>query len=188
MRTTEEHEHGEQMADKCGGPHTKKKRFAIAVAASLVLLLLAVIIWRRQASDVNSVLALAGLACLPDSAENVMIDREGGILDVRVTFVKFTASADDILTFIQGSGIHTPGSRPGEGSGFLITRGITGRLRSLLARVLRARPQSINHPSWWIKDRLSPGLLQYRRSPNRYDQVITVDHGTNTVYIRLWRS
>ena len=168
-----------------GGPATRKKRVVLAVCAVLVILLL-VSLWRWHARNVNSVLAGAGFACLPESAKDVMMDRQGGIMDVRVTFIKFTTSQDDVLSFLQDSGIHTPGSPLGEGSGVILGGGSIGRLKSMLRRVLRSGQRVIPYPSWWIRDWRNPGLLRYRRVPDRDSQTAIVDCITCTVYIQLW--
>ncbi|MHC4169366.1 MAG: hypothetical protein ACYSWQ_20655 [Planctomycetota bacterium] len=187
METAEEHECTEQVDPTHGGLSTRKKWLVLTVGALLVILAL-VAAWRWHTGNVNSVLARAGLARLPESAENVMMDRQGGILDaVRVTFIRFTASQDDVLSFLQGSGIHTPGSpfRGDSGYGYIVTRSFADRLRSFLTRMLHIRQQTVKYPSWWRLEFSNPGLLRYRRVPDRPDQAIIVDCVTNAVYIRL---
>ena len=171
------------------GLRSKKKRFAIALVALAALLLLLIIIWMRRDPDVNAVLSRAGFAKLPDSAKDVMINRQGDFLyDGRVSFIRFTASQDDVVAFLRDSGIYELGSPYGRDSGrpVIMTKSFAGRLRSMLRRLLRSGPQTITHPSWWIKGSRNPGLLQYRRVPDDPDQTVIFDCVTNTVYIRLY--
>ena len=173
------------------GLRSKKKRFAIALVVLAALLLLLIIIWMRRDPDVNTVLCRAGFAKLPESARDVMMSREGDFLDdVRDTFIKFTASQDDIIDFLQDSGIYTQGSifRGDSGRAFIVRKSFAGRLRSVLRRVLSVRQSSrtIGYPSWWKLNSSNPGLLQYRRVPDDPDQTVIVDCLTKTVYQRLY--
>lgn len=187
MDTTKEHENDGQAIAGHGRSVAKKRRVFVAVVATAVLLLSLIIIWTRRDSNVNSILSRAGFARLPESAKDVMMDRKGDVLDdLRVTFIRFAASQDEIIAFLQDSGISDPGSPPGEGSGIVPTGGSAGDLRPMLRRVLRPGPQLIACPSWWIEDWQSPGLLQYRREADRHDQTIITDSVTNTVYIQLY--
>lgn len=168
-----------------------KKRFVIAVVTAALFLLLLAVIWTHRDSDINVVLSRAGLAKLPQSADDVMMSREGDLLDdVCMTFIKFTASQDDIIDFLQDSSIYTQGSifRGDPGRAFIVKKSFAGSLRSVLRRVLsvRQRSRTIRYPSWWKLVSANPGLLQYRREPDDPDQTVIVDCFTNTVYIRLY--
>ena len=171
------------------GLRSKKKRFAIALVVLTALLLLLIIIRIKRDPDVNAVLSRAGFAKLPDSTKDVMIDRQGDFLyDRRVSFIRFTAPQDDVVAFLRDSGINDMGSpyRGDSGGPFIITKSFAGHLRSMLRRLLRSDPQTITHPSWWIKGSRNSGLLQYRRVPERKNETIVIDCVTNTVYIRLY--
>lgn len=167
----------------------RKKRLAIAIVIAVLLLLLVSIVCLRRGPNVNSVLSRTGLACLPDSVNDVKMSRRVGLLhDVRITYIRFTASRDDIITFLQDSRIYELGNQYiGDfGRGFIIPNSFTNRFRSMLRRVLRIRSKETKHPSWWIKSQQRPGMLQYRREPERMNETIVVDCATNTVYIRLY--
>lgn len=190
MRTREEKLKGGDTSDIHRRRCTKKKCFVIALIASAALMSLLIVVSICRSSDVNTVLAGAGFASLPDLAEDVMMDRQGDFLDdVRVTSIKFTASQDDIIAFLQNSGINTQGSSIDPLSMFVMEIGTSNRLsrlRSMLRGKLRSNSQVITPPYWWINDWQSPELLRHRRKSNPGNQIIIVDHETNIVYIQLW--
>ena len=173
------------------GLRSKNKRFVIVFVALIAIFLLLMIIWIRRDPDVNAVLSRAGFAKLPESAKDVMMSRQGDFLDdVRDTFIKFTASQDDVVDFLQDSGINDMGSPYGgdPGRAFIVKKSFARSLRSALRRVLNVRQSSrtTGYPSWWKLKSSNPGLLQYRRVPDDPDQTVIVDCITNTVYIRLY--
>ena len=140
-----------------------KKRFIIAVVVSLVLFLLAVMVWMRQASDVNSVLSRVGFVRLPESARDVMVDSQGSMFDMRVTLVRFEAAHDDMRRFVERSSIADREQRG----------------------VMDIRLNAVVYPSWWPQRGEPFGQKTYYTTSNRSGGLATVDYETNTICIQL---
>ncbi len=114
---------------RCAEPCEKRKYFNLVVVGALVVLVVCVVcLWPSQ--DVSTLLASAGLARLPESAEDVIVERQGGSLEWQFIFVRFTATTDDIARFVDESAVTS----------------VDAPTSLLLAKF---RVKGITDPQWW---------------------------------------
>jgi len=92
---------------------TRKKYFLLLTLAAAIVLLLLWNSYRQPSARINRVLSGLGLARLPDSAENLIIEKKkGDFLGTQVIFIGFNASETDIFNFLNSSLI-SPVDEPG---------------------------------------------------------------------------
>ncbi|MHC4169365.1 MAG: hypothetical protein ACYSWQ_20650 [Planctomycetota bacterium] len=163
MEATERDGYGEQTPDRHGGTYTTTKRFALALVAFAVLLLLLLLVWTRRDSDVNSVLSRAGFANLPESARDVRVDSQGSVFGRRVTLVSFGADPADMRHFVETSPTGSP------------------ELRG----VWDIRFNAVDYPSWWLRGGEPFRQRTYFVRSGRFSGVATVDSDTHTIWIQL---
>jgi len=88
----------------------KKYLPLVALAVALVLLLFWAV-YTRPTARANRALIGAGLAKLPDSTENLMIETKGNLFSTRIIFIMFNAMVDDVAHFVN-SGLGTAAYEP----------------------------------------------------------------------------
>ena len=160
---------------RCAEPCAKRKYFDLRVVGALVVLAACVVcLWPSQ--DVSTLLASAGLARLPESAEDVVVERQGGSLGWQFIFVRFTATTDDIGRFVDESAVTS----------------VDAPTALLLAKF---RVKGITDPQWWpqrawanhqVYGVTSEGPLSgITVNSKRFYGALLVDGGMNAIYLRF---
>jgi hypothetical protein len=97
---------------------TRKKYFLLLTLSAAIVFLLLWNSYRQPHARINRVLLGFGLARLPHSAENLIIEKKkGDFLGTQVIFIGFNASETDIFNFLNSSLI-SPADEPESLSSF----------------------------------------------------------------------
>jgi hypothetical protein len=144
------------------------------VTAVVVLATCVACLW--PSGNIDRLLSSAGLSGLPASAEDVVVERQGGAFEWQFVYVRFRAARDDISRFVDESAVT--------------------RVDQHTAPVLAAfRIKGVTDPPWWpqrawinheVYGVTSRGpLAGVSVNSKRYYGGLVVDRETNTVYVRF---
>ena len=87
---------------------SRRTRWLFLGAFVALLLLVAYgALFMRPVARVNRLLGTVGLACVPDSARNVLVHRRKRLLATSATYIRFEASADGVAQFVENSSMAT---------------------------------------------------------------------------------
>lgn len=139
------------------------RRSLLVGAAALALVLLAWAAHMRPAARAGRVLEAAGLGELPASAADLFVQRQGRSLAGGVTFVRFSASGEDIARLVERSGVTDPNEAAALGA-------------------IRFGSRSPFVEAW---DSTVQGCM-YHWEEHGASVWLAVDDGTETVYIALY--
>ncbi len=91
---------------------SKNYLLLLIIAAAVLVFVLSWNFYRSPPARINSILKGINLTGLPDSAENLTIEKKkGGFFNSQVIFIGFNASEIDIINFLNSS--LGPGDEPG---------------------------------------------------------------------------
>jgi hypothetical protein len=146
-------------------PPVRRRHLILGAVATVLVVLTICLLYMRPTSDsdLDSVLARAGLPGLPESVANLTL-----VVDDRKTvntYVRFSAKPEEIDDFINGTTSKKARDRP-------ITLSSVNWVRR-------------GCPSWWIPKECKQGrvyYLEYRDGGG----VIAVDDASDTVYLNVW--
>jgi hypothetical protein len=98
--------------------HMPRRKYLLpGILAAVLVLLMFWNVYKRPPAKANRVLIDAGLGRFPDSAENLIIERKGGLLSTQAIFIGFHAAETDVVRFVNG-GLSSTADEPGSLGGF----------------------------------------------------------------------
>jgi len=146
----------------------RKKYLLLFLILTIAVMVFLVLLWNFYlwpSSQINRILGGFDLARLPNSAENLIIEKEKrGLFSTHITFIGFTASETDIINFLNIS-LNDPIDEPGVLASFHLGPKLT---------------------SWMKWDNASDGRV-YHFDRNNTSIWLVVDDGSNAIYLYMFR-
>ena len=90
-----------------GRPSRRAKWVLLGALAAGLTLLACAALFLRPGVSVNRLFSTCGLAGLPPSTRDLLIERQGRLFGTRAIYVRFEASAEGMARFFRGSSITT---------------------------------------------------------------------------------
>jgi len=148
--------------------HMLKKKYLLLLILAVAIIVFLFLLWNfywRPSSQINRILEGFDLARLPNSAENLIFEKEKrGLSSTHITFIGFTASETDIINFLDIS-LNDPRDEPAALASFHLGPKLS---------------------SWMKWDSASDGRV-YHFDRSNTSIWLAVDDGADAIYLYMFR-